>query len=204
MRPAAPPAVRSAIAGRPAAWVFGLEAQGNWADFRGSQRQPRSLRRSRQPLQDRRVRPVHRSGRLRLQQRPVLRQGRRCGDRRSLPQCLLCRHRRAAATTASDTRWGGMVGAGVEYGFAPNWSAGVEYDHLFMGTALHLHVDGAFARRRLRNDASVRTSISSPSASTIAGAARSSRSTDLRFQQTEYRKGRPRAGLFVWLPSLPG
>jgi len=25
------------------------------------------------------------------------------------------------------------VGAGWEYGFAPNWSLGVEYDHLFMG-----------------------------------------------------------------------
>ena len=47
--------------------------------------------------------------------------------------------------------------------------------------------------------ASARTSISSPFASTIAGVARSSRSTDLRFQQTDYRKGRPRAGLFVWL-----
>jgi outer membrane immunogenic protein len=35
---------------------------------------------------------------------------------------------------ASDTRWGGTVGAGVEYGFAPNWSAAIEYDHLFMGT----------------------------------------------------------------------
>ena len=28
-----------------------------------------------------------------------------------------------------------MVGVGLEYGFAPNWSAAVEYDHLFMGTA---------------------------------------------------------------------
>jgi outer membrane immunogenic protein len=35
--------------------------------------------------------------------------------------------------SSSDTRWGGAVGAGVEYGFAPNWSAAVEYDHLFMG-----------------------------------------------------------------------
>jgi outer membrane immunogenic protein len=35
--------------------------------------------------------------------------------------------------TASDTRWGGAVGAGIEYGFAPNWSVGIEYDHLFMG-----------------------------------------------------------------------
>jgi outer membrane immunogenic protein len=36
--------------------------------------------------------------------------------------------------TASETRWGGTVGAGVEFGFAPNWSVAVEYDHLFMGT----------------------------------------------------------------------
>ena len=28
--------------------------------------------------------------------------------------------------------WGGTVGAGLEFGFAPGWSAGVEYDHLFM------------------------------------------------------------------------
>jgi outer membrane immunogenic protein len=25
------------------------------------------------------------------------------------------------------------VGVGWEYGFAPNWSLGIEYDHLFMG-----------------------------------------------------------------------
>jgi outer membrane immunogenic protein len=35
--------------------------------------------------------------------------------------------------SASDTRWGGTVGVGLEYGFAPNWSVAVEYDHLFMG-----------------------------------------------------------------------
>jgi outer membrane immunogenic protein len=39
-----------------------------------------------------------------------------------------------ALATASESRWGGVVGVGVEYGFAPNWSAGLEYDHLFMGT----------------------------------------------------------------------
>jgi outer membrane immunogenic protein len=33
----------------------------------------------------------------------------------------------------SDTRWGGTVGAGVEYGFAPGFSLGFEYDHLFLG-----------------------------------------------------------------------
>jgi outer membrane immunogenic protein len=35
--------------------------------------------------------------------------------------------------SASSTRWGGTVGAGVEYGFTPNWTVGFEYDHLFMG-----------------------------------------------------------------------
>jgi outer membrane immunogenic protein len=32
----------------------------------------------------------------------------------------------------SATRWGSAVGVGWEYGFASNWSVGVEYDHLFM------------------------------------------------------------------------
>jgi outer membrane immunogenic protein len=41
----------------------------------------------------------------------------------------------ASVASASSTRWGGTVGVGFEYGFAPNWSAGVEYDHLFMGNS---------------------------------------------------------------------
>jgi len=36
--------------------------------------------------------------------------------------------------TARETRWGGAVGAGIEFGFAPNWSVGAEYNHLFMGS----------------------------------------------------------------------
>lgn len=35
--------------------------------------------------------------------------------------------------TASETRWGGTAGVGLEFGFARNWSVGIEYDHLFMG-----------------------------------------------------------------------
>ncbi|MCL2713036.1 MAG: outer membrane beta-barrel protein [Alphaproteobacteria bacterium] len=34
---------------------------------------------------------------------------------------------------AGNTRWGGTVGVGLEYGFAPDWSVAVEYDHLFLG-----------------------------------------------------------------------
>jgi outer membrane immunogenic protein len=40
-----------------------------------------------------------------------------------------------AFDSANESRWGGAAGAGVEYGFAPNWSVAVEYDHLFMGNA---------------------------------------------------------------------
>ena len=44
------------------------------------------------------------------------------------------------------TRWGGTVGVGFEYLFAPNWSVGLEYDHLFMGHANNtFSVGGAFA-----------------------------------------------------------
>jgi outer membrane immunogenic protein len=37
--------------------------------------------------------------------------------------------------TTGATRWGGTLGVGFEYGFSPNWSFGVEYDHLWMGSA---------------------------------------------------------------------
>jgi outer membrane immunogenic protein len=37
--------------------------------------------------------------------------------------------------SASSTRWGGTVGVGFDYSFTPNWSAGLEYDHLFMGNS---------------------------------------------------------------------
>jgi outer membrane immunogenic protein len=53
---------------------------------------------------------------------------------------------------ASETRWGGAVGTGVEVGFAPNWSVGVEYDHLFMGNRnLTFTTPGAGAFSRTDN-----------------------------------------------------
>jgi outer membrane immunogenic protein len=33
---------------------------------------------------------------------------------------------------ANETRWGGTVGAGLEIGFATNWSVGAEYNHIFL------------------------------------------------------------------------
>jgi outer membrane immunogenic protein len=58
-------------------------------------------------------------------------------------------------TNGKDTRWGGVIGAGFEYGFAPNWSAGINYDHLFMGTRNDNFVNaaGAFANtQRISQD----------------------------------------------------
>jgi outer membrane immunogenic protein len=38
------------------------------------------------------------------------------------------------ASTDHQGAWGGTVGAGLEYGIAPNWSVGIEYDHNFLAT----------------------------------------------------------------------
>lgn len=40
----------------------------------------------------------------------------------------------AVLDQADSTRWGGAIGTGFEVGFAPSWTVGVEYNHLFMGT----------------------------------------------------------------------
>jgi outer membrane immunogenic protein len=37
--------------------------------------------------------------------------------------------------SSSETRWGGTVGVGFDYGFAPNWSFGLEYDHIFLDSS---------------------------------------------------------------------
>ena len=60
-----------------------------------------------------------------------------------------------ASNTVSDTRWGAAVGAGIEFGFTPNWSAAIEYDHLFMGNRTYNFVTpagAAFATDRIKQD----------------------------------------------------
>ena len=82
------------------------------------------------------------------------------------------------ANNVDDTRWGGVVGVGLEYGFAPNWSAGIEYDHMFMQDKTYTFVSNGVivpAGMLMAQTASVRTSISSPLASTTSSAG-----TDLR------------------------
>jgi outer membrane immunogenic protein len=113
-------------------WVFGLEAQGDWANLKSS-----SL-----SLVDPRV----------TNQSQVNAFGLFTGQAGYAWNNALLYLRGGAAVAAdkynglgtatgivfdraSEARWGGVAGAGIEFGFTPNWSAGVEYDHLFMGNA---------------------------------------------------------------------
>ena len=63
------------------------------------------------------------------------------------------------ATGGDNTRWGGAVGAGIEVGFAPNWSVGVKYDHLFMqdSTITFTTPAGGIFTDRVRQDVDVVT-----------------------------------------------
>jgi outer membrane immunogenic protein len=112
-------------------WVFGIEAQGDWADLKGSNA---SLT-ARIPYTN---------------QTKIDAIGLFTGQVGYAWNNVLWYVKGGAAVTdnkyssfftatgvvwnqASETRWGGAVGTGLELGFAPNWSVAVEYDHLFMG-----------------------------------------------------------------------
>jgi outer membrane immunogenic protein len=118
------------------AWVFGLEAQGDWADLRGSQVSNAVFLRV----------PGDVTNRSKIDAFGLF-----TGQVGYAWNSALLYVKGGAAVTrdryedigttlgivganATETRWGGTVGVGLEYGFAPNWSLGVEYDHLFMGT----------------------------------------------------------------------
>jgi outer membrane immunogenic protein len=113
-----------------AGWVFGLEAQGDWADLKGSNVSlfvPRWTNNSKIDAFG------LFTGQVGYAWNNVLwyvKGGAAVTDDK---------FRGTVTTTgvlfdsASETRWGGVVGTGLEFGFAPNWSVAVEYDHLFMG-----------------------------------------------------------------------
>jgi outer membrane immunogenic protein len=137
-------------------WVFGVEAQGDWANLRGS-----SISLIPAPPTN----PLTQSqidgfglftGQIGYAVNTVLLYVKggaavvadRYRDIAPLTNTLF--------DTASETRWGGTVGVGLEYAFAPNWSAAIEYDHLFMGTRtldFTNVTDGTFTREdRIRQD----------------------------------------------------
>src|ERR1700737_1231918 len=128
------------------AWVFGLEGQGDWADLRGSNTSllfgPAFTNRSKIDafgLFTGQVGYAWNNALLYVKGGAAVTDNRY--DGLSTATGALIDH-------ASDSRWGGTVGVGLEYGFAPNWSAAVEYDHLFMNRQNYLFTTVAGANSR--------------------------------------------------------
>jgi outer membrane immunogenic protein len=141
------------------AFVFGLEAQGNWADLKGSNSSlvfvnPSATNQSRIDafgLFTGQVGYAWNSALLYVKGGAAVTNDRyRSFDTGS----------GVIIDRANETRWGGTVGAGVEFAFAPNWSVGVEYDHLFMGTRnvdFSTPTGGFSGTERIRQDVDLAT-----------------------------------------------
>ena len=113
-------------------WVFGLEAQGDWADLKGSNS---SLTAIIPYTNETKIDAIGLfTGQVGYAWNNVLwyvKGGAAVADDKYTS------YFNANGTViyqASETRWGGAVGTGIEFGFAPDWSVAVEYDHLFLGT----------------------------------------------------------------------
>ncbi|MCL2713484.1 MAG: outer membrane beta-barrel protein [Alphaproteobacteria bacterium] len=127
-------------------WVFGLEAQGNWAGFK------RTLELA--------VPPVSASvrtnafglftGQVGYAWNKVLlyvKGGGAVVSNRAEVDVI-----GVGSVSKSETRWGGTVGVGLDFAFAPSWSLGLEYDHLFPGKRddMRQDVDVGLARLNYR------------------------------------------------------
>jgi outer membrane immunogenic protein len=110
-------------------WVFGLEAQGDWADLKGaniSTFDARFTNRSRIEsfgLFTGQVGYAWNNALLYAKGGAGV-----VNDRFETFSVA------TASTRVNQTRWGATAGVGLEFGFAPNWSVGVEYDHVWLDT----------------------------------------------------------------------
>jgi len=146
-----------------ASWVFGVEAQGNWADFHGSNAIAFSVP---SVKNDTRVDAFGLfTGQVGYAANNVLfylKGGAAVTSDRY--RMLIAASGAPIANNVDDTRWGGVVGVGLEYGFAPNWSAGIEYNHMFMQDKTYNFVSngvvapaGDIAQVRIRQDVDIVT-----------------------------------------------
>jgi len=112
-------------------WVFGVEGQGNWADFSAS-----NVNLANTTLADRtRVNSFGLiTGQVGYAWNNVLAYVKGGAAVVGNKYDTTVIGTGALFDSAKETRWGGTIGAGLEVGFAGNWSVGIEYDHLFMGT----------------------------------------------------------------------
>jgi len=113
-------------------WVFGVEAQGDWADLKGSNA---SLTARIPYTNQTKIDAIGLfTGQVGYAWNNVLwyvKGGAAVSDNK---YSSFFTATGVVWNEATETRWGGAVGTGLEFGFAPNWSVAVEYDHLFMGT----------------------------------------------------------------------
>jgi outer membrane immunogenic protein len=112
-------------------WVFGLEAQGNWADFSGSNPSLAFIGAANRSRIDAFGLFTGQIGYAWNNALLYVKGGAAVTDDKYEGLVISTG---TVLDRATETRWGGTVGAGVEYGFAPSWTAAIEYDHLFMGT----------------------------------------------------------------------
>ena len=117
-------------------WVFGLEAQGDWADLSSTRVSRFSIRFLRAISTRTKTDGIGLfTGQIGYAWNQALFYVKGGAAVTSNRFSILETLTGIELASASATRWGGTVGVGFEYGFAPNWSFGVEYDHLFMGDA---------------------------------------------------------------------
>ena len=122
-------------------WVFGVEGQGNWADFSGSHVSALNGLTDRTKIDSFGLI----TGQVGYAWNNVLLYVK--GGAAVVGSKYDILTAGVVAASASDTRWGGTVGAGLEMGFAPNWSVGVEYNHIFLGgTDQNLTAGGVVVR----------------------------------------------------------
>ena len=113
-----------------AGWVFGVEAQGDWADLRGSNASQAFFNQTNRSKIDAFGLFTGQVGYAWNNALLYVKGGAAVTDSRYTT--LNTATGAVTSSTGDQTRWGGTIGAGVEYSFAPSWSVGVEYDHLFM------------------------------------------------------------------------
>jgi outer membrane immunogenic protein len=118
------------------AWVFGVEGQGDWASLKGNNASVPVALIVGVPLLTNRTKVDALglfTGQVGYAWNNVLFYVKGGGAVTDNVYNGLITGTNAVVDASRETRWGGAVGAGIEFGFAPNWSVGIEYDHLFMG-----------------------------------------------------------------------
>jgi outer membrane immunogenic protein len=109
-------------------WVFGLEAQGDWANLRNSRD---SLRFPGETWKSNINGLGLFTGQIGYAWNASLLYFKGGAAVANARNDLFTTVGGVGIASAERTGWGGTVGVGWEYGFSPNWTAGIEYDYLF-------------------------------------------------------------------------